>query len=293
MFKIDYADQNIEGIFSNIKKIFTEEVQYEINNCLEEMKNIGECSKAQLARQPNINGGTIWEVYHYSFRLTYSCDAKAKKIKIWNFHILTEYQHDEWLNYLNNNPMDNEDLKALYVTQLDKPLKLIQGVKAVASGENTPLAIGIALGNTGLKRSIERHGLYFGRIATELNLVKTIKQGRSHVYELTELGRRLAFSGNSDIEKRVLVAVMMDYEPIRVILGEIYEGNPFSLELIQNLIEKRLCPTDYKKKTSFRRAQALRTWTIWLCTTMGIPIRYEGAEGKQLYIPFLYAESHL
>jgi len=294
MFEIEYATANVEQIFSNIDKIFYPEVQDYLKSCVEQLKRTGEIKfKIVPVKQPNVNGGIVWEVNHPSFRLTYSLDIENKKIKIWTFYIQAKYQKNEWLNYLENDPMLSEEPKPLYITQVDQPQKIIYGIKAVASGKTTNFELGSALGNTGKKRSIERHGLYFGRIATELNLLKTIKQGRSHVYALTESGQRLASSGNPDIEVRVLAEAMMTYEPIRVILGEIHEGTPFSIQLVQNLIDERLCPTDHTGVTSFRRAQALRTWTIWLSITMGIPIRYQGAEGKQLYIPYIYADSDL
>lgn len=116
------------------------------------------------------------------------------------------------------------------------------------------------------------------------------RQGRSYIYKLTESGKRIGCSQDRDTQERLFAESMIGFYPIQVIIEEITKGDKeLEVELIKQLIDDRLSPGNHKPQTSHRRAQCLRTWTVWLSRVMGIPFRRQGAEGVQLYIPYIYA----
>jgi hypothetical protein len=288
-FKIEYAE-DVKQFFSNVEKVCTQDEVDELRDFIEQLKSNGEISGFILTQLPSIdNRSGIRQVTGEYFRLTHTFDAQSSSVKIWSCYILSTYEKDEWKNnfkILNNTDGD----EPVYITQVDKPAKIISAVKFIDSGTKFPFEIADKLGHKGEKRSVERHGQYLGRIICELGLGRTVKHGRGSKYELTKAGFRIASAKSSAIEERVMIEAMLGYKPMQLVYGEIIEDQPFSLQFVKNLIDKQLCPHDHTDSTSKRRAQALRTWAIWLCHKTGTPIRYEGSDSKQLFIPYLYAD---
>lgn len=291
-FKIEYAEE-VKGIFSNIEKYFTQEEENELRDFTEQLKLTGEVSGFNLTCLPGIDlKSGVREVYGEHFKLTYTFDGQSMSLKIWSCHILSTYEKDEWKKKFSlvNDCVD--DISP-YITQVDRPLKIINAVKFIDADAKLPFEIANELGHKGEKRSVERHGQYLGRIICELGLGRTVKHGRGNKYQLTESGYRIASAKNSGIEERVMIEAMLGYKPMQLVYGEIIEDQPFSLQFVKDLIDKKLCPHDHTDITSKRRAQALRTWAIWLCHKTGTPIRYEGSDSKQLFIPYIYAVQNI
>lgn len=287
-FKIKYGN-GVKDIFSSIETCCTQKEQDELRDFIEKLKSTGEISGSKFTCLPSVDiRSGVREIYGDYFKLTYTFDGQSMSVTIWSCHILSTYEKDEWKKYLRELD-DIDEEKPIYITQVDLPEKIIRAVKFIASSEKSPLEIGYELGHTGKEKSVTRHGQYLGRIICELGFGKTIKYGRGSKYKLTESGYRIAFAKNSAIEERVMIEAMLSYQPMQVVYGEIIDDQPFSLQSVKKLIDEKLCPFDHTDSTSKRRAQALRTWAIWLCHKTGTPIRHEGSESKQLFIPYIYA----
>jgi hypothetical protein len=291
-FKIEYAD-GVQKIFFNLEMLCTQSEKDEIRDFLEKLKSTGEISGFHLTRHPCIdNRSGVREVYGDHFKLTYTFDGQSKCVKIWSCHILTSYEVDECIKTFRSANCTDED-NPIYITQVDNPDKIISAIKFIGTTPKSPFEIAHELGHKGEQRSVERHGQYLGRIICELGLGRTVKHGRGSKYELTKSGCRIATAKNSAIEERVMIEAMLGYKPMQLVYGEIIEDQPFSLQFVKDLIDKKLCPHDHTDVTSKRRAQALRTWAIWLCHKTGTPIRYEGSDSKQLFIPYIYADQNI
>lgn len=287
-FRVEYAE-GVKEIFSNIEKCCTQEEENELRDFLEQLRSTGEILGFNLTYLPGIDiKSGVREAYGTHFKLTYTFDGTSMSLKIWSCHILSNYEKDEWKKNFNNSTERTND-SPIYITQVDRPAKIISAVKFIDVGAKLPFEIANELGHKGEKRSVDRHGQYLGRIICELGLGRTVKYGRGHMYELTEAGHRIASAKNLAIEERVMIEVMLSYRPMQLVYGEIIDDQPFSLQFVKDLIDKQLCPYDHTDITSKRRAQALRTWAIWLCHKTGTPIRYKGSDNKQLFIPYIYA----
>jgi hypothetical protein len=288
-FKIEYAD-GIKEIFSNLEKFHTQNMKDELRNFLEQLQSTGDIPRFNLTYLPGIDiRSGVREVYGDHLRLTYTFDGQSMSVKIWSCHILSVFEKDEWENKFRTLDKIADDLP-VYVTQVDDPDKIISAVKFIDTVPKSPFEIAHKLGHKGQQRSVERHGQYLGRIICELGLGRTVKHGRGSKYELTKSGCCIATAKNLAIEERVMIEAMLGYKPMQLLYGEIIEDQPFSLQFVKDLIDKKLCPHDHTDITSKRRAQALRSWAIWFCERTGTPVHHEGSDGKQLFIPYIYAD---
>jgi hypothetical protein len=289
MFSIESADENSKNLLDNYDKFFSPDVQKDLHSCLSQLKRKGETFWDAVETHPNVNG-FVFRIDNPRFRITYTTLKEEKKVIIWSFNVHSFYKENEWLNYLSEPLSDDELNDKIYIPQTDRPAKIINALIAVSQGYKTSYDLGLELGHTGKDRSISRHGSYAGRTCCELKLLKASEKDRQYEYELTTLGQKIVSVSEELISERLLAQAIIEFHPIQVILEALTsEGCELSVEFIQHLIDTRLCPRDHTKKTSFRRAQAMRTWTIWLSETMGIPIYYKGTDGRQLYIPFIYS----
>lgn len=288
-FKIEYAD-GIKEIFSNLEKFHTQNKKDELRNFLDHLQSSGDIPKFNLTYLPGIDiRSGVREVYGEHLRLTYTFDGQSRSVKIWSCHILSVFEKDEWENKFRTLNKIADDLP-VYITQVDDPDKIINALKFIDTVPKSPFEIAHKLGHKGQRKSVERHGQYLGRIICELGLGRTVQHGRGHKYELTESGHRITSAKSYGIEKRVMIETMLGYKPMRLVYEKIIEDHPFSLKFVQDLIDQQLCPYDHTAITSKRRAQALRSWAIWLCEVTGTPVHHEGSDGKQLFIPYIYAD---
>jgi hypothetical protein len=297
MYRFEYENESIKYKLCHPDEWLDEEPKEELQGYLKRLKETGEITGAnvEVGIRPGITG-FVYEISGQTLNLVYSILPSSKVIFFDEVKLISVFQRDEWQNHqLEQSRLNEAIIQNLTwdIPQADKPDKIIKSLSLINKGINTSENLGRELGHNAKKpKDVARHGSYITQAGKELKLVQRSRQDRSYIYKVTDAGQRLATSTNWDTQQRLFAEAMIVYYPIQVILEEITRGEKeLEVELIQQLIDSRLSPGCYKAKTSYRRAQCLRTWTLWLSRTMGIPIRRKGEEGLQLYIPYIYANT--
>lgn len=169
--------------------------------------------------------------------------------------------------------------------------RIINPLKLIYEGENTPYKLGKASGSKALKtRYISRHGQYTARFLKELRLIEGFKRGNSsEVYECNARIQASLERDDEDTTHRLVAEALLGFTPIQLIIQQTTTGEKeLTKELIQEIC-KHLEIAEYGGTTAPRRAQSIKGLTNWVARMAGIPIRRQGQKHLQPYIPYIYA----
>ncbi|NJM75417.1 MAG: hypothetical protein HC852_06070 [Acaryochloridaceae cyanobacterium RU_4_10] len=188
--------------------------------------------------------------------------------------------------------MHGDDEEPAYIPQIGDPHKFIKAVDLIYSGINTPKGLGIEFGSNAKKdKDLARRGDYLGRPIMEIGLAERshLEKQTSSIYVLTDRGERIAQSNDQETRERLLAEALLGFYPVQKIIEETTRGDKeLTKELIQEIITL-VTFGDCGGTTNPRRASSLRALVNWVSRWAGIPIRREGNDGVQLYIPYIYA----
>lgn len=289
MYKLTSSNDQIMSILSDRNSFWDTELERELDPVLKTLKQYGEVEGASCGRKPGVTG-LVYELKGRTFHITYSVDVYRKEIRFYDFKQVSHAI--DWKVALDQDICDGEDQPS-YIPQIGDPSKLITVVDCISNGINTSKDLGIAFGSTAKKdKDLARRGDYLIRPIVEIGLASKFqieKRSASH-YVLTERGQRIAQSNDLETRERLLAEALLGFYPIQMIIEETTSGNrELTKELIQEIISS-VSLGDCGGTTSPRRASSLRALVNWVTRWAGIPIRREGNDGVQLYIPYIYAD---
>ena len=160
MYKFNYFDANVKLILSDRKAFWDPALEEELSPVLEALKKTGEMEGASCYVQPGI-AALVYQLKGKNFQITYTVDPPGKEIKFYEFKQIS--YSIEWKTVLGHNSSDEEH-QSVYIPQIGDPYKLINAIKLIYSGANTPLALGIKSGSRAKKnKDLARRGYYLGR----------------------------------------------------------------------------------------------------------------------------------
>ncbi len=184
----------------------------------------------------------------------------------------------------------NLNEREIYLPQIGID-RIINPLKLIYKGENTPYKLGKASGSKALKeRYVSRHGQYTARFLKELRLIEGIKEEKSsEVYKCAPRIQASLERGDEDTTHRLIAEALLGFAPIQLIIEQTTNGEKeLTKELIQEIF-KQLEISECGGTTAPRRAQSIRGLTNWVARMAGIPIRRQGQKHLQPYIPYIYA----
>lgn len=288
MYKFTYFDDQVRLMLCRRSELWDTELEQELAPVLETLRKYGEIEGASCGCKPGVTG-LIYEIRGKTFQITYSVNTIKKEIRFYEFNLVSHLI--DWKTALEQDLINSED-QPVYIPQIGDPHKLIKTVELIHHGIRTSKEIGIAL-NSGASndRSLTRRGDYLSRSIIEIGLAtrQKGKKGVSSSYILTERGQRIAQSNDLETRERLLAEALLGFCPIQMIIEETTHGNKeLTKELIQEIISL-VSLGDCGGTTNPRRASSLRSLVNWVTRWAGIPVRREGNNGVQLYIPYIYA----
>lgn len=289
MYRFKYHDNAVEKMLSDRKTFWDPELEEELRPVLAKLKQTGEIAGASCGFNLIAPGRIYYTLPGRNFKLAYTVDSCNEEIRFYEFQQVS-HQID-WETALEQDLRDGEE-QPIYIPQIGDPHKFIRAIELIYRGINTSKDLGVAFGS-GAKRDkdLARRGDYLGRPIIEFGLahrVQTAKQSPS-IYVLSDQGRRIAQSDDSEIRERLLAEALLAFYPIQVIIEETTRGGKeLTKELIQEIISL-VSFGDCGGTTNPRRASSLRALVNWVTRWAGIPIRRKGNDGVQLYIPYIYA----
>ncbi|MBD2100169.1 hypothetical protein [Leptolyngbya sp. FACHB-261] len=288
MYKFTYFDEQVKSIFSDRSAFWDTDLEQELSPVLETLKKCGEVAGASCGVKPGVSG-LVYELRGRTFQITYTVDVFRKEIRFYEFQ---QISHSiDWKTALEQDLRVGEN-QSVYIPQIGDPHKFIKAVELIHYGINTPKDLGIAFRSGAKKdRDLARRGDYLGRPIIEIGLASRCQNEKqpSSIYILTERGKRIAESNDLETRERLLAEALLGLYPIQMIIEETTRGNKeLTKELIQEIISL-VSLGDCGGTTNPRRASSLRALVNWVTRWAGIPIRREGNDGVQLYIPYIYA----
>ncbi|MFZ4664967.1 MAG: DUF7226 domain-containing protein [Prochlorotrichaceae cyanobacterium] len=287
VFKFTYFDSRIKSILSDRSTFCDLAVEQELSPVLEVLKQTGEVEGAWCGVKPGVSG-LVYELRGRTFQLTYAVNVPRKEIRFYEFQQISHLI--DWKTSLDQDLRSGEE-QPIYIPQDGDPHKFIRTVDLINCGINTPKSLGIELGSIAKKdKDIARKGYYLARALAELNLVVNQEEKRSQkIYVLTDRGKRIAQSDDQETRERLLAEALLGFYPIQMIIEKTTrDDQELTKELIQEVISL-VSFGDCGGTTNPRRASSLRALVNWVTRWAGIPIRREGNNGVQLYIPYIYA----
>ena len=289
MYRFRYQDDHVKRMLSDRNTFWDPELEDELSPVLEKLKQTGEIAGANCGVNLIAPGKIYYTLSGRTFQLAYTVDPDKKEIRFYEFQQVSHQM--DWSIVL------EEDLGAgkeqpIYIPQIGDPHKFIKTVELIYRGINTSKDLGIAFGSGAKKdRDLARRGDYLGRPIIEFGLASRSqldKQSPS-IYVLTDRGKRIAQSNDLETRERLLAEALLGFYPIQMIIEETTrEEKELTRELIQEIISL-VSFGDCGGTTNPRRASSLRALVNWVTRWAGIPIRREGNDGVQLYIPYIYA----
>jgi hypothetical protein len=288
MYKFKYPDAQVKTILSSSNKnaFWDPELTNELAPVLEALKNFGEVEGANVGIRQGVEG-LVYELRGRTFQVTYTVDTSRKEVRIYNFRQISHLV--DWKMPLSQNVRSGEK-PLVYIPQISDPQKIIRTVQLIRDGINTSQELGIAFdGADKNDKTLARMGSYLCSSAVALGLAvrHQIKKRSSITYILTDRGNRIAQSNDQETRERLLAEALLGFYPIRLIIEETTRSNKeITKELIQKIISE--VSDAFTETTNARRANSLRALVNWVTRWAGIPIRREGNDGVQVYIPFIY-----
>jgi hypothetical protein len=288
MYKLTYRDEHIKSRLLKDSKFWDSELSQEVSAVLDTLKKSGEIEGAICGVQPGIFG-MLYELKGRTFQMNYTVDTTNKNIKIHEFKLM--FHEIDWKTTLEQKIHENDD-QPCCIPQIGDPYKLLKTIDLIHSGINTSKELGIESGSGAKKdKDLARRGEYLTQLIIEIGLVKRHLTEKKHVYILTDNGKRIANSQNTETRERLLVEALLGFRPIQMIIeATTHDNKELTLELIQDIITQ-VSLDDCGGTTNPRRAHSLRALVNWIARWAGIPILRKG--GVQLYIPDFYSVSRV
>jgi hypothetical protein len=288
VFKFTYFDDRVESMLSDKGILWDNELKEELSPVLARLKLCGEVEGASCGVKPGVMG-LVYELRGKTFHLTYAIGSDKKEVRFYEFQPVSHAI--DWKAALEQDCHIGED-EGYYIPQIGDQKKYLRAIDLIANGINTSIALGVAFESKAKKGEyIARRGDYLLRPLMAFGLANRCQSENTHssVYVLTERGNYIARSDDQDTRERLLVEALLGFYPIQVIIEETTRGNK---ELTKALIQEVISLVslgDCGGETNPRRADSLRSLVKWVARCAGIPIRREGNDGVQLYIPHIYA----
>jgi hypothetical protein len=288
VYKLKYFNDQVRLMMSKRYALWDIELEQELSPVLETLKEYGEVAGAICGRKPGISE-LVYELRGRTFQIAYTVNFVRKEVVFYEFHLVSH--KIDWRSALEQDLRNGEE-QVIYIPQIGDPHKLIRTIELISSGVNTAQKIGFAFGSGATNdKNLSRRGDYLGRAVIEFGLAtkcKDSKQGKS-IYVLTDRGWRIAQSTDLETRERLLAESLLGFYPIQMIIEETTRGDrELTKELIQEIISL-VSLGDCGGTTRPRRASSLRALVNWVTRWAGIPVRREGNDGVQLYIPYIYA----
>jgi hypothetical protein len=288
VFKFTYFDSQVKSILSDRSTFCDLAVEQELAPILEVLKQTGEVEGASCGRKPGVSG-LVYELKGKTFQITYAVDVQRKEIRFYEFQQISHLI--DWKAALDQDLREGEE-KPIYIPQIGDPHKFIKTVELIHGGTNTPKGLGVAFGSPAKKeKDLARRGAYLGRPVIEIGLASriSIENQSSSIYVLTDRGKRIAESNDQETRERLFAEALLGFYPVQMIIEKTTrDDQELTKELIQEVISL-VSFGDCGGTTNPRRASSLRALVNWVSRWAGIPIRREGNDGVQLYIPQIYA----
>jgi hypothetical protein len=288
VYRFTYFDRQIESILSQRKTILDTDLEQELSPVLETLRKYGEIEGANFGVKPGLTD-LVYELKGRTFQITYTVDSMRKEIRFYEFCQVSHLM--DWKTALEQSLRSGEE-KPNFIPQIGDPHKFIKAVQFIYEGINTSKDLGIAFGSSAKKdKDVVRKGNYLGLPLIELGLAtrSQIRTETSSTYGLTDRGMRIALSNDLETRERLLAEALLGFYPIQIIIEETtLGGNELTKSLIQDVISL-VSLGDCGGTTVPRRASSLRALVNWVTRWAGIPVRREGSDGVQLYIPNIYA----
>jgi hypothetical protein len=271
MFIFEYSDTQLKEKIEDPEKHYPEDVRRELPYFLKALEQDGEVSGSDYFK------GGINKICAKTFYLHYVSDPQKRTVKIIDLEVRSAELLRRQFSIINEWD-DGEVIEV--IPQCDRPEKLIRALELIANGFTSSYDLGYQLGHRGKKeRYIARHGQYTRQALEVLKLVESQHNGKRLVPVLTERGKHIAVSADSQIKIKLLTVAMLNYRPIWMIINATTEGDD---EFSQDIIKELVFPQELREAdTCSRRSQTIRTWIQWIASTSGIPIRLPGGY-KQL-----------
>jgi hypothetical protein len=288
VFKFTYFDGQLKSMLSDRSAFWDNELEQELSPVLETLKHCGEIEGACCGVKPGVTG-LVYELRGRTFQLTYTINSEGKEIRFYDFLQISHSM--DWKASLEQDCQLSED-QTCYIPQIGDPHKFLKAIDLIASGINTSTSLGIAFGSEAKKdKDLARRGEYLGRPIIELGLATRcqVEHKSSSIYVLTKRGECIARSNDQETRERLLVEALLGFYPIQVIIESTTRGNKELTKVLIQEIISLVSLGDCGGKTNPRRADSLRSLVKWVSRWAGIPIRREGSDGVQLYIPHIYA----
>ncbi|BAQ59810.1 hypothetical protein GM3708_216 [Geminocystis sp. NIES-3708] len=228
MFEIELANQFFDNISTDKLEV--------IKTIFEHLKKHGDIEGSDAWRLPEIP--RICYVFTCGeINLLYDVLKEHNTIRVYGFDLDPRKNIMRMMNSLKHEWNEDEEHYP-YIPQTDRPEKIIRTVEIVHQGFVNSFDIGRELGHKGKQETLKRHGSYFTRTCTELNLLKYNLRGKTRIYYLTDFGEQLIKFNDHWDRYSFLSKLMLDFKPVTIIFDEIYYGkNALTLELIQEKIE--------------------------------------------------------
>ncbi|NJO51290.1 MAG: hypothetical protein HC840_19665 [Leptolyngbyaceae cyanobacterium RM2_2_4] len=288
MFKFTYFDSQIKTILSGRSTFCDPAVEQELAPVLEVLKQNGEVEGACCGVKPGVSG-LVYELWGRTFQLAYAVDVPRKEIRFYEFQQISHLI--DWKTALDQDLRRGEQ-QPIYIPQIGDPHKFIKTVELIYRGTNTAKGLGVAFGSGAKKeKDLARKGDYLGRPVMEIGLASrgSAENKSSSIYILTDRGKRIAQSDDQETRERLLAEALLGFYPVQMIIEKTTrDDQELTKELIQEVISL-VSFGDCGGTTNPRRASSLRALVNWVSRWAGIPIRREGNDGVQLYIPQIYA----
>ena len=288
MYKFTYFDNQVKSMFSDRGAFWDTDLEQELSPVIEILKKVGEVEGASCGIKPGVTG-LVYELKGRTFQITYTVDVAKKEIRFYEFR---QMSHDiDWKMALKQDLRISEE-KPIYIPQIGDPHKLIKAIEMIQRGINTPKSLGVAFDSGAKKdKDLARRGDYLGRPLIEIGLASRYpgEKKPASIYVLNERGNRIAQSKDQETRERLLAEALLSFYPIQLIVEKTTLGDEeLTKELIQEIISL-VSFGDCGGTTNPRRASSLRALVNWVTRWAGIPVRREGNDGVQLYIPYIYA----
>lgn len=283
MYSFTYVTPELENLMNSE---WDSELMLELSGVRKTLKKDGEIEGASVGINPAVTA-PMYELKGKTFRLEYSVFPNLKLIKFYDFQPVG-YPID-WKTKLDLEIQTLEDEP--YIPQTGDPKVIANTLEMIAHGENTPYYLGLAVGSTAKKyKDVARRGQYVGKWVVQLGLATSVKEKKeTTIYKVSEPIRLAIMHKDEDTLYRLIAEALLGFPPVQQTIYRTTKGKEqLTLELIMQVFQD-LQITSIGGKTSPRRAQSIRALVIWVSRVSGIPIRRQGQEHVQPYIPFIYA----
>lgn len=285
MFRFDYANAEIKQWLQRSNNIlWDDQLEEELLPVLKQLEERGE-ALSDIGINPVVCG-SMHKITGKTFEITYAVFPERKLIKFYDFQIIS--QNIDWRTITQQESSYSE--KEIKLPQIGIK-RLILALKLIYMGENNAYKLGLSSGSKArAKKYIARHGQYTADFLAEIGLIRITRLGRSSgIYECIETLHSSFAREDKDTTHRIVAEALLGFAPIQNIIRQTTTGEKeLTIDLIEGVF-KQLEISECGGKTSPRRAQSIRGLTIWVARVAGIPIRRQGQNHLQPYIPHIYA----